>query len=311
MDPVVIAAVASLAAGTALAAAGAWRGAEVLRRRRVTGYLEDVLDVAPGTAPDDEVGDRLSGPFVGRVVRPAADRVATALAAVTPGDHRARIERHLRRAGLAGVRPEEVIAAEGAGLALGLLVGLGLVALGGPGPVATVALVALLAAAGAGAPMAWLRRAVATRVEGIRRELPETLDLLAISVEAGLGLEGAMEVVVDDGTGALATEVGRTLQEMELGVSRRDALNHLRDRVQVPELGTFVQAVVQADLLGMPLARVLKIQADEMRTKRRQWARERAGKLPVKILFPLVACIFPAVLVVILGPAMSKIGQAF
>jgi tight adherence protein C len=163
------------------------------------------------------------------------------------------------------------------------------------------AVLALLVVAGAAAPSVWLRRRIDERATGLRRELAETLDLLAISVEAGLGLEGAMAVVVEEGSGPLAAELARTIQEMELGVSRRDALTHLRRRCQVSEVSTFVQALVQADLLGMPLSRVLKIQADEMRTKRRQWARERAGKLPVKIMFPLVACIFPAILVVILG----------
>ncbi len=311
MDAVLVAAGASLATGAALAGAGAWRSADLLRRHRTTGYLEQVLEVEAPDAPDT-VTDRLAAPFVRRVVRPAAARLAGARGSITPHDHRAGNQQRLRRAGLEGaVRADEVIVAEGAGLGLGLLLGLGLAAVAPGGPAAAIALVALLAVAGAVAPRVWLRRAVDHRVTSIQRELPETLDLLAISVEAGLGLEGAMEVVAEEGSGPLAREVGRTLREMELGVSRRDALGHLRDRVQVTELSTFVQALVQADLLGMPLARVLKIQADEMRTKRRQWAREAAGKLPVKILFPLVGCIFPAILVVILGPAMTQIGDAF
>ena len=133
---------------------------------------------------------------------------------------------------------------------------------------------------------------------------------LAISVEAGVGLEGAMEVVSERFDSPLANEFARTLSEMELGLSRKDALQNLKRRTDVPELSAFVTALIQADALGMSIGRVLKVQAGEMRTKRRQWARERAAKLPVKIIFPLVMCIFPAVLVVVIAPAASEIGQA-
>ncbi len=245
-------------------------------------------------------------------MRPVVGRIVAAVGSVTPSDHRIRVRTKLAQAGLdAHTRPEEVIAAQGIGFVVGLLVGGAVLVTGWLSPVLGILVLLALVAIGAVAPMAWLSRKVTERTDGIRRDLPETLDLLAISVEAGLGLEGAMEVVVDGEDGPLARELERTLQEMELGLSRRDALANLKQRTQVAELSTFIQALVQADVLGMPLGRVLKVQAEEMRAKRRQWAREKAGKLPVKILFPLVACIFPAILVVILGPAMSQIGEAF
>jgi tight adherence protein C len=164
---------------------------------------------------------------------------------------------------------------------------------------------------GAQAPKSWLDRKVQERRDAIRRDLPDTLDLLAISVEAGMGFEGALGVVCDNFTSPLADEFARTLREMELGLPRREALHNLKKRTEVPELSNFVLTLTQADALGMPVGRVLKTSAGEMRLKRQQWAREKAAKLPVKILFPLILFIFPAIFVVLLGPAASDIGGAF
>ena len=161
------------------------------------------------------------------------------------------------------------------------------------------------------APKSWLDRKVEERKDSIRRDLPDTLDLLAISVEAGVGFEGALGVVCDNFTSPLADEFARTLREMELGLPRREALQNLRKRTEVPELSNFVLTLTQADALGMPVGRVLKTSATEMRSKRQQWAREKAAKLPVKILFPLILFIFPAIFIVLLGPAASDIGGAF
>jgi tight adherence protein C len=172
-------------------------------------------------------------------------------------------------------------------------------------------LVVALPIAGAKLPKSWLDRKVEERREANLRDLPDTLDLLAISVEAGVGFEGALGVVCDNFTSPLADEFARTLREMELGLPRREALQNLKKRTEVPELSNFVLTLTQADALGMPVGRVLKISADEMRTKRQQWAREKAAKLPVKILFPLVLFIFPSIFVVLLGPAASDIGAAF
>jgi tight adherence protein C len=134
---------------------------------------------------------------------------------------------------------------------------------------------------------------------------------MAISVEAGVGFEAALDVVCKNFESPLALEFRRTLKEMELGVGRREALSNLRSRNDVPELSNFVTALIQADALGMPVGRVLHTQAVELRNRRRQWAREKAAKLPVKILFPLVLFIFPAILVIILGPAAAAIIKGF
>lgn len=179
-------------------------------------------------------------------------------------------------------------------------------------PTAAMSPGALLLLPGCGflGPKAWVERAARERQEAVRKELPDLLDLLAISVEAGLGFEGALELSARHFFGPLADEVRRALREMELGMSRHDALHALKRRVDVPDLSNFILALTQADTLGMPIGRVLHSQAAEMRARRRQWAREKAGKMPIKILFPLVLFIFPPILVVLLGPAAASIMKA-
>ncbi len=125
-----------------------------------------------------------------------------------------------------------------------------------------------------------------------------------------MGFEGAISIVCQHFNSPLAEEFARTLHEMELGLPRRDAFHNLKRRTDVPELSNLVLALLQADALGIPIGRVLKTQAGEMRMKRRQWAREKAAKLPVKMLFPLILFVFPAIMIVILGPAASGIASA-
>lgn len=304
---------ASIVIGVAVAGLGAAAlVGGVVEQRRSTGsaaaYLSTLQEMQ--TVPD-AFQDRLREPLMTRLLRPLGAQVFDLVAGVTPGRHRDRVQHGLQRAGLASTsRAEEVIAAQFlAGLA-GLGVALALTAFGLVGGMLALLLLVALPAMGVMYPISWLNRRVAARQASILKDLPDTLDLLAISVEAGVGLEGAMDVVCQRFDSPLADEFAFTLREMGLGLTRRDALHSLKRRSDVPELSNFVLALIQADTLGMPVGRVLKTQAAEMRLKRRQWARERAAKLPVKILFPLVACIFPAVLVIILGPAASGIGKA-
>ncbi len=146
----------------------------------------------------------------------------------------------------------------------------------------------------------------------IRRDLPETIDLMAISVQAGMGLEAAIELASQSLPGPLGDEMHRLLQEIQLGSSRRQALHQLRDRTDVRELSSFALALIQADAIGSPIAEVLQSNSARMRLIRRQDAREKAAKLPVKLLIPMMLFIFPALFVVIIGPAaisiMSKLG---
>lgn len=142
-------------------------------------------------------------------------------------------------------------------------------------------------------------------------ELANTLDQMLISVEAGLGFEGAMARAGDNGKGPLAEELVRTLQDMQVGRSRRESYLALSERTNIPELRSFVQAVVQADTYGIAISRVLRIQAKVMRVKRRQRAEEKAMKLPVTILFPLLFFIFPVLFIAILGPAVINAIETF
>ena len=142
------------------------------------------------------------------------------------------------------------------------------------------------------------------RQKVMQLELANTLDQMLISVEAGLGFEGAMARAGENGKGPLAEELVRTLQDMQVGRSRRESYLALAERTNIPELRSFVQAIVQADTYGIAISRVLRVQAKVMRVKRRQRAEEKAMKLPVMILFPLLFFIFPVLFIAILGPAV-------
>lgn len=158
-------------------------------------------------------------------------------------------------------------------------------------------------------PALWLDRRGRARAEAVRAALPDFLDLLAISVEAGAGLDAAMARAAGEVGGPLGEEFTRLLRTLDLGASRRSAFTELKDRVGVRELSTFVLALLQAESLGVSQASMLRTQAAEMRALRRRRAREQAARTPVKILFPLVFGIFPALMIVVLGPAGIRIMQ--
>jgi tight adherence protein C len=156
-------------------------------------------------------------------------------------------------------------------------------------------------------PGMWLSATVSRRQLGIIRALPDALDLLTICVEAGLGFDSAMRRVADKWDSDLSFEFGRVLQEIQLGKKRRDALRNLSDRLQVSDVTTFVAAVVQAEQLGVSMTKVLRIQSDQMRIKRRQLAEKKAQEAPVKMVIPMVFLIFPSLLLVLLGPAIFQV----
>ncbi|MCR3748043.1 type II secretion system F family protein [Lentzea californiensis] len=202
--------------------------------------------------------------------------------------------------------PDRVLAAKG----LGLLLGLGLGGLLGARSVGwLVAGLVLGAVFGFFLPDLLLLNAGQKRQELIRRALPDALDMLTVCVEAGLGFDAAMAQVARNTSGPLAQECVRVLQEMQIGKSRNESLRALTLRTTVAELRAFVSALAQAGELGVPIASVLREQAREMRLRRRQRAEEQAQKVPVKILFPLITCLFPAMFVIIIGPGAISIAR--
>lgn len=158
-------------------------------------------------------------------------------------------------------------------------------------------------------PEASLNRAIDGRRKEMERALPDIIDLLVISVEAGLGFEAAMGRVVQNVPGELSKEFSRTLQETRVGVSRHDALKAMSERTDVDDLNSFILSMIQADQFGVSIARMLRVQADEMRVRRRQRIQEKAFKAPVKMIFPMLLCIFPSIFIVILGPAVISISR--
>ena len=296
-----------------LAAAGGMAaivGAARMRRPALDAgeYLRE-LDHDPAVA--DEFEAKLAEPFFVRVVRPLSGGLVGLVSRFTPRHYLDTTHHKLLLAGLTGtMRAEEFVVAQVGGTGLLTVGALAYTTLGNPAFRTGLLVLILAPAIGLLFPPSWLSRKVRERQQAILKDLPDTLDLLAISVEAGMGFEGAIDIVCQHFNAPLAEEFARTLHEMELGLPRRDAFTNLKRRTEVPELSNLVLALLQADALGIPIGRVLKTQAAEMRNKRRQWAREKAAKLPVKMLFPLVLFVFPAIMIIVLGPAAAGIRAA-
>jgi len=160
-------------------------------------------------------------------------------------------------------------------------------------------------------PQLWLQSKIDRRQKEIRKALPDALDLLTICVEAGLGFDAAMSKVGDKWENELSLSFARVIREIQLGKLRREALRVMADRIGLPEMTSFVAAIIQSESLGVSMARVLRIQADQMRLKRRQRAEEEAQKAPIKMLLPMGIFIFPSILIVLLTPALIRITSAF
>lgn len=240
-----------------------------------------------------------------RVVVPLATRVALTVRRVTPSGMVERLNAKILLAGKAGEWPvDRVLTAKLLLGVVGTLLGLLLLSSGN----ALAMLYGLvLPPASFFGPDLLLGAQGKKRQRQIRVALPDTLDQVTVCVEAGLGFEAALARAGRSGEGPLAEEIVRTMQDIQLGVPRKDALRRLADRNGVEELRRFVSAVIQAEGYGVPIARVLRLQAAELREKRRQAAEEHAQKISIKLLFPLVLCILPTVFIVILGPAIFSL----
>lgn len=247
--------------------------------------------------------------FNERVVSPSLQRMVRLAKRLSPGGVASRIQHHLDLAGNPVSWPaERVFAVKG----VGLLAGLALGSLLGAGGLMTMLIWGGgAAAAGFFLPDLLTWNAGLKRQESIQKTLPDALDMLTVSVEAGLGFDAALKQVAKNTDGPLSGEFFRVLQEMQIGKSRSAAFRSMTDRTTVADLRNFVSALVQADTLGIPIGNVLREQAREMRLKRRQRAEEKAQKIPIKILFPMIFFIFPALFVVIIGPGAISIIRSF
>jgi tight adherence protein C len=247
-------------------------------------------------------------PFRQRVLGPAVNRLAAMTLRLSPKATVDSISSRLLAAGLAPRFSAPQFLAVKSGLALGgsllaLLFGLS------TSPVAVFLLVPMAGVFGFLLPDSVLTMRVRSRREEIRAQLPDVLDLLAVSVEAGLGFDGALAKLTEHMEGPLVNEFALTLGEIRIGESRQEALRKLAERANVPELSAFVRSVIQADQLGISLGRILRVQAADSRLRRQAAAEEKAMKAPIKMLFPTVLFIFPAMFVVILGPAAMNLAH--
>lgn len=254
----------------------------------------------------------LEQPFRERVIKPMIAGVTRVLGKLTPSQGAEKVRLQLVLAG----NPYNMQTTEFMGMRLMAAVVLGgitfLIALiGHAEPLKLLMFTAVLLLAGYLLPVYWLRSKVKKRQKGILKTLPDAIDLMTISVEAGLAFDGAMQRVADKWDNDLSNEFARALQEMRVGKTKRDALKELVARTGVSDLSTFVASIIQADQLGVSISKVLRIQSEQLRIRRRQRAEEQAHKAPILMMIPMVFLVFPATYIAILGPAVPKMMQAF
>jgi tight adherence protein C len=276
-----------------------------LPARERAGSIRRAVGYGRVRSASTDVGDRA---FKERALVPLAAGLARAALRVTPRASMESVGLKLLRAGLGRKVSPTAFLASKAGLALGAF----LLVLVTAGPSSRGILFGFVFAGVAFMfPDVFLTYKTRSRKEALSAELPDTLDLLAVSVEAGLGFDAAIAKVNEHMDGPLSEEFALTLGEVRIGESRQNALQKMVRRVDTPEFSAFVRAVIQADQLGISLGRILKVQAEDSRERRQLAAEEKAQKAPIKMLFPTVLFIFPALFVVVLGPALLNIGEIF
>jgi tight adherence protein C len=302
MTPLMIALVVAAAIGvfTYVFASASIERADVRESlRRLEGYqIQDVRD------------QEMLAPMSERVVGPLLDGLTGVARRFTPAGYGETIAQKLVHAGNPpNLNVDKILVMKLLGLISVVIWIPILLSLGFAGPLLFVGVIVMWGAAFM-YPDVVVNRKIEDRQKEISRKLPDILDLLVISVEAGLGFEQALDRTCTAVPGALSDEFRRMLHEIRIGATRANALRAMADRSDVPELRAFILAMLQADTFGVSISRLLRSQAEETRTKRRLVAQEKAQKAPVKMLFPLVFCIFPSIFVVILGPAMINISRS-
>jgi tight adherence protein C len=245
----------------------------------------------------------LQRPFSERFLRPSIERLGSILSRSTPQKSRQNLMNRLDLAGRPGnLTPEDFAAVRIVAAAVTAAVGLGLGLL-----LANVVYLAIATVGGAVLgfylPVLWLKQKVDARRNDIQRGLPDAMDLLVIAVDAGLGFDAALARVTDKYKNALSDEFAKVLREVSLGRPRLEAMDEMGRSSGVEDLHNFIQAIIQSEQFGTGIGKILRIQADEMRRKRRQRAQEKAAQATLKMMLPMVGCIFPTLWIVLLGPA--------
>jgi tight adherence protein C len=279
-------------------------------RNRPVALLES--QVGQVTDSVDLRQQELEGSAVDRMLMPSARRLGRGVVRLTPFDLNARIQEQLVLAGNPpGWDAERVVALKIIGGVIGVIGGALLMTLVPISGWLKILFVVIIGLIGYTMPSSQVRSMAAKRQRTIQKQLPDVMDLLTISVEAGLGFDAALAQVTKNVPGPLAEELSRLLQEVQIGVSRADAFRNLSTRTNVAELQSFTLSMIQADLFGVSIANVLRAQSRELRQKRRQRAEEIAQKIPVKLLFPMIFMVLPALFIIVLGPGAIQIYNQF
>lgn len=260
----------------------------------------------------DQRDEELEKPFFERILYPALLWISRTAAKLSPFKKNTNLERKLVRAGQPlGLKSDEFIAVYYVTMVIFFLGGIGLAFFQGLANSSIIMYAAIGILLGYGLVEIWLRSKARTRSEEISRSLPDMLDLLTVSVEAGLGFDSALTRVVEKSKGSIAEEISDTLQEMKMGKPRRDALRDLAQRSDVEELKTFVSSVIQADQLGVSIGNVLRSQSEQTRMRRRQKVEAKAMKAPIIMLIPMMLFIFPTIFIVVLAPGIIQMMEGF
>lgn len=266
---------------------------------------------AIGGVPD-QLRTELEPSFNDRVMTPLLARLVGVGRRLTPADNADRLRRKLDLAGNPpGWTVDRVISMKVLGFGAGLVLALFVTVLLGLGLMPRLVLTVAVSLLGYSAVNLWLLHRSSERAQRMQKDLPDAIDLLTISVEAGLGFDAALSQVARNTEGPVAEELARVLTEMQIGMGRSQAMRALGERTTLAELRGFANAMVQADAFGIPVGQVLRVQSQEMRLKRRQRAEEKAQKVPVKIMVPLIFCILPTLFISVLGPAAISIIKTF
>jgi tight adherence protein C len=272
---------------------------DVEARLRQIGYTSD------GKILSQEEAE-LEKPFKERVIKPLTEKIAQIIAKRTPSATKAAIKKKLLQAGETKT-VNDFLAMKGF-TAIGMPAALGLLFILGKAPLKNAIPIVIFAMVfGYILPDFQLKSKIAKRQKEIQKSLPDVLDLLTVSIEAGLGFDQAVGKLIEKMSGPITKEFSRMIQEVQMNKPRKEALRDMAERVDLPDLSSFVAALIQADQLGVSIANVLRIQSEQMRLKRRQRAEEQAQKASLKMLFPLIFFIFPAMFIVLLGPAVIQV----